>query len=60
MWVIIASLIGVAFLAFYLAGIWIDYTDGCDDDGLTDRFNDTLERELSEYGASEGSDGRHA
>jgi hypothetical protein len=53
-------LIGVAFLAFYLAGIWIDYTDGCDDDGLTDRFNDTLERELSEYGASEGSDGRHA
>lgn len=60
MWFIIASLIGIAFLAFYLAGIWIDYTDGRDEDGLTHRLTDDLERELAEYGASEGSDGRHA
>ena len=47
---------GFALLAAYLAGIWIDYTDGRDDDGLTDRLNETLERELAEYGAPEGSD----
>jgi hypothetical protein len=59
MWAFIASFIywliafaGFALLVAYLAGIWIDYTDGRDDDGLTDRLNDTLERELAEYGAS--------
>lgn len=60
MWFIIASLIGIAFLAFYLAGMWLDYADGHSESRLTDRLNDTLERELSEYGASEGSDGRRA
>lgn len=30
------------------------------EDDLTERLNDTLERDLSEYGASEGNDGRHA
>lgn len=49
---------GFALLVAYLAGIWIDYTDGRDDDRLTERLNDTLEREL--YGAAEGNDGRHA
>ena len=63
MWEFIASFLywliafaGFALLGAYLAGIWIDYTDGRDDDGLTDRLNETLEREFSEYGAPEGSD----
>lgn len=67
MWAFIASFFywliavaGFALLGVYLANLWIDYTDGRDDDGLTDRLNDTLDRELAEYGASEGSDGRHA
>ena len=65
MWAFIASFFywliafaGLALLGVYLANLWIDYTDGRYDDGLTDRLNDTMERELSEYGASEGSDGR--
>ena len=45
---------GFALLAAYLAGIWIDYTDGRDDDRLTERLSDDLEREL--YGAPEGAD----
>lgn len=63
MWAFIASFFywliafaGFALLVAYLAGIWIDYTDGRDDDRLTERLNDDLEREL--YGATEGNDGR--
>jgi len=66
MWEFIASFLylliafaGFALLVAYLDGIWIDYTDGRDDDGLTDRLNETLERELAEYGASEGNDRLH-
>ena len=61
MWQLIASftywliaLSGFALLVAYLAGIWIDYTDGRDDDRLTERLSDDLEREL--YGAPEGAD----
>lgn len=50
----------VLFVGSYLASLWLDYADGHSESRLTDRLNETLERELSEYGASEGSDGRHA
>lgn len=63
MWAFVASFLywliavaGFALLVAYLAGIWIDYTDGRDDDRLTERLTDDLEHEL--YGATEGNDGR--
>ena len=67
MWAFIASFLywliafaGFALLVSYLAGIWIDYMGRRADDRLAELLNETLERELAEYGASEGSDGRHA
>jgi hypothetical protein len=55
LWLLTPLVVGGIF-AFHLAVLWIDYTDGRDDDRLTERLTDDLEREL--YGASEGNDGR--
>lgn len=74
MWAFIASflywviaLTGIAALYIVVGAVvarlflkWLDYADGHSESRLTDRLNDTLERELAEYGASEGNDGRHA
>jgi hypothetical protein len=50
---------GSAIGAYWLAGAYVRTRDiQRDDDGLTNRICDDLERELSEYGASKGNDGR--
>lgn len=74
MWAFIASffywliaLTGITALYIVVGAVvarlflrWLDYLDGHSESRLTDRLNDTPERELSEYVASEGSDGRPA
>lgn len=46
-------------VGLHLSSKWIDYADGHSESRLTDRLNDTLERELAEYGASEGNNRLH-
>lgn len=46
-------------LAFVLFVTWLVRPYRTEDDALTESLSAMLERELSEYGAPEGSDGRN-